>query len=109
MSCISCGVWQWHKKNLRGGGLFGPPPARNRVKLFTARSIRDPLTCEFDRLHPFADALLLSLDNVPGDGRAAVVLRRLPLDVDKVLVPVGGLRTARGARLVCKKGKRTCQ
>ena len=26
MSFLSCGVWQWHNKNLTGGGgLLGPP------------------------------------------------------------------------------------
>ena len=30
MSVLSCGVWQWHKKNLKGGPFR--PPARNSVK-----------------------------------------------------------------------------
>ena len=31
MSFQSCDVWQWHKKNLKGGGGLKAPPARNRV------------------------------------------------------------------------------
>ena len=59
------------------------------------------LTCGFERLDPFAGAAFLLLDNVSGDRGAAVVLRRLPLELHKVLVPVGRLRTARSARLLC--------
>ena len=32
MNFLSCGVWQWHKKNMKGGGAKRPP-APNRVNV----------------------------------------------------------------------------
>ena len=49
---------------------------------------------------PDGRALGLLLDDVAGDGRAAVVARLGPLQLDKVAVPVGDNGTARGVRLV---------
>ena len=55
---------------------------------------------QLGRLRPDRRSLLLLLDDVAGDGRAAVVHRLGPFQLDEVAVPVGDLGAARGVRLV---------